>query len=534
MKSFGIRSKLIIISMSFAFVIILEGLISIYYINNMSNLFTGMYHDNLVPLNKVRSIERSLIELRLITYQYLGTYDPDRMEIIEQKIDRHSAGLDRTLAKEKDMDSLKVLFENYLRQNNQILDEHFEFNTSIAYEYLADNSLDLYQRMMAIATLMSDGKQRVAHNNLIRGEEVKRVTLLAMGSITILSTIVSFVIAFLFANNLTGPILRIRDNLHLLAKGELEHHLPKNIFERRDEFGAMAKDYEATQGALAKLIDNLGKAKEAAEVANHANSELGNGSVFNVVLKDVEVTSQESLNRRKKKNIDFDSILFEKNTVLICDDIEYNRLLLISLLEEYGFHIVEAENGREALEQIRQRAPDLILLDMKMPIMNGYELSEILSNDQKLSMIPVIAITASALKKDEQLIKQICDGYLRKPISRDDLLLEIMKYLPWKKGKESDQSEIAVEAIEKAFPVTPTAVSPELSSIMEGEFNSYEELCGAKVIDLNKVELFSVRMKEHGEKYRYQPLVDWAEDLCSATIAIDLETIKKPWLIFNG
>jgi len=72
----------------------------------------------------------------------------------------------------------------------------------------------------------------------------------------------------------------------------------------------------------------------------------------------------------------------------------------------------------------------LILLDMKMPVMDGYKAAEILNNDGVLKDVPVIAVTASALKQDEEKISKFCDGYLRKPISQADLITEVVKFLP--------------------------------------------------------------------------------------------------------
>ena len=106
--------------------------------------------------------------------------------------------------------------------------------------------------------------------------------------------------------------------------------------------------------------------------------------------------------------------------------------MIETYLEDWDFEIMFAENGRETIDNAKEFKPDLILLDMKMPEMDGYEASEIMNNDSELQDIPVVAITASALKQDEDIISKLCDGYLRKPISKSVLVYELMRFLPHK------------------------------------------------------------------------------------------------------
>ena len=77
----------------------------------------------------------------------------------------------------------------------------------------------------------------------------------------------------------------------------------------------------------------------------------------------------------------------------------------------------------------RRHHPQLILMDMKMPVMDGYEATAIIKSEEDLT-IPIIAVTASAMKEDEETLKALCDEYLKKPISRKALVLKIMKFLP--------------------------------------------------------------------------------------------------------
>lgn len=258
MKAVGIRGKLMTAFLCFIVAIAFEGLVSIYYINNMSGLFDGMYHDNLVPLNKFKTLEASIRDHRLKTYQYLGTLDPDKMEILQKTIGENTKLLNKVLVEEGvEVQGLKDLFDIYVKLNESIIDKHFNFDTSGAYAAIAGESLVVYEKLMKLAQDMTDSKQDIARKSLDRGHGIQKTILIVMTFVILSSSILSFVVAFLLANNLTRPILKIRDSLHHLGKGILDKHLPDKVLQRKDELGAMAQDYAVTQHALAELISNI-------------------------------------------------------------------------------------------------------------------------------------------------------------------------------------------------------------------------------------------------------------------------------------
>jgi predicted ATPase/signal transduction histidine kinase/CheY-like chemotaxis protein len=157
-------------------------------------------------------------------------------------------------------------------------------------------------------------------------------------------------------------------------------------------------------------------------------SEPGRGTTFRVVLRDVEVAAGAP--RRAPTNGVRQRWTFQPATVLIADDIDYNRDVLAGYLASLPFEFLFAENGLEVLEQVGRRRPDLILLDMRMPEMDGYEAASRLREDPELRSIPIIAISASSLKSDEPRIARFCDRYLRKPISGGELLEAMARFLP--------------------------------------------------------------------------------------------------------
>ena len=117
--------------------------------------------------------------------------------------------------------------------------------------------------------------------------------------------------------------------------------------------------------------------------------------------------------------------------VLIVEDNELNMKLFHDLLEASGMLILETRNGIEALEVAKREKPDLIVMDIQLPEMSGLEVTERIKSDPELGAIPVIAVTAFAMKGDEERIRAAgCEAYLSKPISIDNFIATVKRFLP--------------------------------------------------------------------------------------------------------
>ncbi len=121
--------------------------------------------------------------------------------------------------------------------------------------------------------------------------------------------------------------------------------------------------------------------------------------------------------------------------MLITDDIEYNRDLFAAYLGPFNFEIYFAENGKIALEQVQEHKPDLILMDIRMPEMDGYEASKRLKEENWGKDIPIIAVTASGMAQEKEAINLQFDGYLAKPLSQFTLINEMKKFLKFTEKK---------------------------------------------------------------------------------------------------
>ena len=117
-------------------------------------------------------------------------------------------------------------------------------------------------------------------------------------------------------------------------------------------------------------------------------------------------------------------------TVLIVEDNELNLKLFNDLLEAFGYRTVKTKDGRQALPLAREHRPDLILVDIQLPEISGLEITDRLKKDPLLKSIPVVAVTAFAMRGDEQKILAAgCDAYLSKPISVTTFLETIRRFI---------------------------------------------------------------------------------------------------------
>jgi len=115
--------------------------------------------------------------------------------------------------------------------------------------------------------------------------------------------------------------------------------------------------------------------------------------------------------------------------ILIVEDVEFNRDLLVQLLED-DYHVLTAADGAAGLALAAHERPDLILLDLSLPIIDGWEAARRLKANETLRHIPIIALTAHAMRGDEAKAREAgCDGYLSKPIDEDLLFATLRRFL---------------------------------------------------------------------------------------------------------
>jgi two-component system cell cycle response regulator DivK len=116
--------------------------------------------------------------------------------------------------------------------------------------------------------------------------------------------------------------------------------------------------------------------------------------------------------------------------VLLVEDNEDNRIVYSTILKHFGYEVSEALNGEEGIARARTQLPDLILMDISIPVIDGWEATQILKRDPATKHIPIIALTAHALASDREKAMEVgCDGYLAKPCEPRAVVAEVQRFL---------------------------------------------------------------------------------------------------------
>jgi two-component system, cell cycle response regulator DivK len=119
-----------------------------------------------------------------------------------------------------------------------------------------------------------------------------------------------------------------------------------------------------------------------------------------------------------------------KHKILVIEDNEQNMYLVTYILEKYDYQVIQARNGADGLSQARLQRPDLILLDIQLPVMDGYAVARELRKNEALVNVHIVAVTSYAMPGDrENALAAGCTGYIEKPIDPDTFITQVEHYL---------------------------------------------------------------------------------------------------------
>jgi PAS domain S-box-containing protein len=247
------------------------------------------------------------------------------------------------------------------------------------------------------------------------------------------------------------------------------------------------------------------------------------GSTFRLAIPNVVRCREETA---KRETIDdYDKVTFDNSTLLVVDDVVSNILIIKSFLEESGVSILSAGSGKAALKLLKKKKPDIILLDIRMQDMNGYEVAERIKRISSLRNIPLIAYTTKSSKELTPLPKNF-DGSLTKPVRRSVLFNELMKYLKYRteeKKKKAAHLEVAVAPVGELSDQVKAKL-PELLDLLEGRYmEEWEKIKNLLVI--YKIELFAKELAETAKQYNYKFLREYSDQLSHYINIIDLDLI---------
>ncbi|HAC62940.1 MAG TPA: ATPase [Cyanothece sp. UBA12306] len=237
-------------------------------------------------------------------------------------------------------------------------------------------------------------------------------------------------------------------------------------------------------------------------------SVLGEGSTFNFYFPYVFIPKNKDIKTIKKEtNVDFNQLY--PATILVVDDVLSNRQLLKGYFENSRHKTLEARDGMEAIKQSHLHHPDVILMDLRMPNMNGIEASKILKKDEFTKDIPIVIITASSEQDKQNILDTLSAAFLHKPISRRQLFATLKEILPcYIAQKEISQGEIPPENnIVESLPV-PAELLEKLSLEEETVWNHLH-----KTMIMKDLRQFAQRLREWGQEYQCRPLLDYVTRL---------------------
>ena len=254
------------------------------------------------------------------------------------------------------------------------------------------------------------------------------------------------------------------------------------------------------------------------------------GSTFTITFPHVQIGHRSEIFKFTSQQ-PWDIENFAPATILLVDEMDDNRMLLREYLKRGKFSILEAKNGHEAIRLAQQYMPDLILMDMKMPLMDGYQASDILKHHKQTRRIPIIAVTASVMPEDEQKIRKICDSYLRKPVNREELLTELVQFLPYP-GEEqistsaSAQFQPADQPIPERLGAHAQEKLSKLCHILEESFLLRWKEFG-DILVMDEVKQFASELHTLGQKYELQTLAMYSDALLKGVQAYEVDAIER-------
>jgi CheY-like chemotaxis protein/anti-sigma regulatory factor (Ser/Thr protein kinase) len=280
---------------------------------------------------------------------------------------------------------------------------------------------------------------------------------------------------------------------------------------------ARAKEKQGTGLGLAivkRLVERMGGQVGVASI-------VGQGTTFHLRLPDVGVSARLPAGQQSEADeaADFDSL--RASTVLVVDDNELNRQLMAGIFDSTHHRVHYGNDGREALDLTLKLRPDLVLLDIRMPGMDGREALDRIRATPGFDLVPIIAVTASSMADEEKKLRQKFSGYLRKPFTRRALLEEMAHFIP----KLERPADAAPAPLEPPAPADSkaafAALSVKLHALEAGEWPHVRDS-----VAVNESRRFARQLRTLAERARCTPLNAYAAALLRHAEAYDVAALE--------
>ncbi|MBA7534296.1 Sensor histidine kinase RcsC [subsurface metagenome] len=253
------------------------------------------------------------------------------------------------------------------------------------------------------------------------------------------------------------------------------------------------------------------------------SSEPGKGSTFTVTLPDIATSSIVEVKKRKSP-VKKPGVIFKDAKVLIVDDVITNRELIRGIIKGENLKIYEAADGKEAIKLIQLHRPDIILLDLSMPGVNGFEVAEFVKTTPDFKRIPVIAISAiQFFGIDEQKMKYL-DLFLSKPINVKELKQHLKKYIPYVEGRAGERKIPGIKST-----VRDININTKNASVLKKSINklTQEYLVAADASSFEEIKSFAVELNKVAKDFKINILRKTAKKIIKASENFDIEEMNQ-------
>jgi len=295
------------------------------------------------------------------------------------------------------------------------------------------------------------------------------------------------------------------------------------IFEAfQQQSGQSTREYGGAGLGLAiskRLVEKMGG-------VIGVESKEGKGATFTVSFPETQVCSDTY--RRKRESKVAKELIFEKASILVVDDVISNIESIENLLSTAGLNITSADCGEMALEVLKHTTPDVILLDLRMPGLTGFEVAEQIKSNPLIKHIPVIAFTASVMSNTIIETSSCFDDVVYKPVNRNEILNVLSKYLKHSVQSENLSEAQALSDEEDSFVLSEKTHThlPDIFALLTNDFMPlWDEVKDSLV--LFTIEEFAIQLKEVAVRFEFAYLVKYCNNLLEHIEAVDIESIRQ-------
>jgi len=298
----------------------------------------------------------------------------------------------------------------------------------------------------------------------------------------------------------------------------------KIIFDAfQQQTGHNTRKYGGTGLGLSiskRLVEMMGGAIEL-------ESNVGVGSKFTFILHNVPIGASIEL-PDDEEVLNIEELEFDQVVLMIVDDVVSNRKLIKENFTTHNFVVIEAEDGSQAVEMALLNRPKVIFMDIRMPVMDGFEASKIIKTNPETKDIPIIALTASVRSESqEENYSKYFDGYLHKPVTRTELFKELMRFVNYR--QTSIDEKPSAKSCFSSFSGLPQLQNNqriELIKILDTELMpAWESAYRFQLTD--EMSSFAEKIIGVGKKFQLPDFESFGDQFLDALESFELETMES-------